>query len=57
MGNDAIVSLFSSGMGLIVVPWCIFVTVSIFNQRQEIALLRQIVADIKNLLHGNTRSD
>lgn len=27
----------------IALPWCLWVTVSIFNQRQEIALLRQIV--------------
>lgn len=27
----------------IALPWCLWVTVSIFNQRQEMALLRQIV--------------
>jgi uncharacterized membrane protein YGL010W len=50
MGNDAVVSLFSSGMGLIVIPWCIFVTVSIFNQRQEIALLKQSVETLMSAL-------
>jgi hypothetical protein len=27
----------------IAIPWCIWVTVSLFNQRQEVALLKQIV--------------
>jgi hypothetical protein len=28
---------------LFFLPWIVFVTVSIFNQRQEIALIRQIL--------------
>jgi exosortase/archaeosortase len=27
----------------IAIPWCLWVTVSIFNQRQEVALLRQML--------------
>jgi len=39
---------------VIAVPWCIFVTTSIFNQRQEIALLKleiQQNKEIHKLLH------
>lgn len=57
MAQDAIATLFTGGMGLVVVPWCIFVTVSIFNQRQEIALLRQIVSDLKTLLQNHPHSN
>ena len=30
------------------IPWCIWVTTSIFNQRQEIALLKQILSVVMN---------
>lgn len=36
-------------LGLIVVPWCVWVTVTLFNQRQEIALLKQILYTLKDL--------
>lgn len=47
MDHSTIVKFLGDGIGLIVVPWCIFVTVSLFNQRQEVALLKQIVVDVK----------
>jgi hypothetical protein len=28
---------------LFVIPWCVWVTISLFNQRQEVALLKQIL--------------
>lgn len=33
----------------IALPWCIFVTVSIFNQRQEIALMKQELQNSKDI--------
>jgi hypothetical protein len=39
---------------IIAIPWCIFVTTSIFNQRQEIALLKLEIEqnkEIHKLLH------
>lgn len=38
-------------LGFVVIPWCIFVTVSIFNQRQEVAILKEIVRDLRQLLN------
>ena len=35
--------------GLIVVPWTVWVTVSIFNQRQELAVLRQILEEVRRV--------
>lgn len=36
------------GLTLVVIPWCTFVTVSLFNQRQEIALLKLTHDELKN---------
>ena len=33
----------------IALPWCIFVTVSIFNQRQELALMRLELQNSKDI--------
>ena len=41
-----------------VIPWAIWVTLSIFNQRQQIALIRQeieILKEIKILLNRENR--
>ena len=35
------------GVTLVVIPWCTFVTISLFNQRQEIALLKQTHDEMK----------
>lgn len=35
---------------LIIIPWTIWVTASLFNQRQEIALLKQIFEVLKKKL-------
>lgn len=40
-------------LSLIVVPWCIWVTVSIFQQKQETALLKQIFLYLKENLEKN----
>lgn len=32
-----------------VIPWCIWVTVSLFNQRQQIALLKQEIELLKEI--------
>lgn len=32
----------------VVIPWVTWVTVSIFNQRQELVLLKQTYSDLKN---------
>jgi hypothetical protein len=36
-------------LACIVIPWCGWVTASIFNQRQQIALLKQEVALLKKI--------
>ena len=38
--------ILSIGMTMIVIPWMAWVSVSLFNQRQEIALLRQILEQV-----------
>jgi hypothetical protein len=38
------------GIGFIVVPWCAFITVSIFNQKQEIALMKKNHEDLKEMI-------
>lgn len=38
-----------------IIPWCIWVTASIFNQRQQIMLLKQeieLLREIKKLVQG-----
>lgn len=47
MHTDTLVKLVGDGLGLILVPWCVWVTASLYNQRQEIALLKQAVDDLK----------
>ena len=37
------------GLTFVVIPWCVWVTVSLFNQRQQIALLRQEIALLKDI--------
>ncbi len=34
-------SIIIAACSLIVLPWCVWVSVSIFTQRQEVALLKQ----------------
>lgn len=38
--------ILSIALTMIVIPWMIWVSASIFNQRQEIALLRQILEQV-----------
>jgi hypothetical protein len=46
MDTVTLVKVIGDGMGLIVIPWTIWVTVSLFNQRQELAILRKILEHI-----------
>lgn len=41
------------GVGLIVIPWCIWVTVSIFNQFKSLAVLEQQLDSHKQELSLN----
>ena len=43
MSHEPIIDIVTAACSLVVVPWCIWVTVSLFNQRQELALLKQII--------------
>jgi hypothetical protein len=43
MKDQILTDLLSNGIFLIALPWSIWVSVSIFNQRQELALLKQIL--------------
>jgi hypothetical protein len=56
MPTNTLVKIVSDGLGLILIPWVIWVTVSLFNQRQELALLRQIVTDLKILLERRSHN-
>lgn len=47
MAPDTIAKLASDGIGIIIIPFFGWVVVSIYNQRQEIALLKQAVDDLK----------
>lgn len=38
------------GLSLIAIPWLVWVTVSIFNQRQEIALVKQTHDDMSRMM-------
>lgn len=54
MGQQSILSLIEIILTVIAVPWLIWVTTSIFTQRQEIALLKleiQQNKEIHKLLH------
>lgn len=42
---------------LICMPWCVWVTVSLFNQRQELALLKQIFEALKSVLGHSFKTD
>lgn len=54
MNGDAIKTdfnykrLFEVSIMIWVVPWCIWVTISIFNQRQELAITREILMELKS---------
>lgn len=41
------------GLGLVVIPWCIWVTVSLFNQFKSVAMLEQQLAAHKQELSLN----
>lgn len=43
-GNEGFIQL---ALSMIIIPWVLWVSVSIFNQRQEIALLKQILASLE----------
>lgn len=49
-GEDMINSIFEVVAAGIVIPYLIWITVSIFNQRQEIALLKQSHDDLKDII-------
>lgn len=49
MAPDVFMNAVTGMLGLIIVPWCVWVTVTLFNQRQEIALLKQILYTLKDL--------
>jgi len=54
MDHQTIISVIEVAAGLIIVPWLIWVTTSLFNQRQEIALLKLEIEqnkEIHKLLH------
>lgn len=40
-------NLVQIGFGMIIIPWACWCTVSIFNQRQELALMKQSHMDLK----------
>lgn len=44
-------------VSLIAIPWCVWVTASIFNQRQEVALLRQIFETLRDAFGPKMRRD
>lgn len=50
MNLETAVTILSGSLALIVIPWCVFVTMSIFNQRQEIAILKEIVKELRDFV-------
>ena len=41
----------------VALPWCAWVTMSLFNQRQEIAVLKEILKALKHLVGGGPATD
>lgn len=41
----------------VAIPWCVWVTVSLFNQKQEIAVLKEILKAIKTMIGQNPSTD
>lgn len=51
MSNETIALTLST---VVIIPWCVWVTVSLFRQAQEIALLKQeikLLEEVKELLN------
>jgi hypothetical protein len=38
----------------VAIPWCAWVTMSLFNQRQEIAVLKEILKALKKMIGPST---
>lgn len=49
MSGDAISHAAVSAVLFIAIPWCIFVTLSIFNLKEQVALLKQEIALLREL--------
>lgn len=57
MSPDGISQILVAVASMMIIPWCAFVTFSLFNQRQEIALLKLIIQDMREALQTfNERS-
>lgn len=41
----------------VALPWAVWVTVSLFNQRQEIAVLKEILKTLKHMAGGGHSTD
>lgn len=44
-------------LAYIALPWCVWVTVSLFNQRQEIAVLKEILKALKHMTGSGHLTD
>lgn len=49
--QDTTVQIVLAGLGLIGVPWCVWVTASIFSQKTHTALLRNEIKILERI-HG-----
>lgn len=46
--NDALFIICEVGIGLIAIPWCVWVTAQIYGLRQHIALQKQMVDVVRD---------